>query len=130
MDSFITQRRKDTPLILLDTTTNTFLIEGESYIEHPNEFYRPMLDWVKDYLEVNQYPLTVNFRLDYFNTPSSLAFFDLLVLIESFYLQKKVPVTINWFVERGDVEMTEDGETYKADFPRLPFQVVLKKLAA
>lgn len=95
MDSSITQQRKGAPLILFDTIINTFLIEGETYIEYPNKPYHPMLDWVKDCLKVNQYLLTVNYRLDYSDTSFSLACFDFLKLIKLFYLQKKVPAAIN-----------------------------------
>lgn len=128
MSNLIIEKTKYTPLVSFDTKTNIFEISGESYSEDSIDFYQPVLEWLQNYLTTNQQPITFNFFFIYFNTSSSRSIFEILEVLEDYYLQTKVPVQVNWNVKTNDHDMMEDGENFQENFDKLPFKFAFKHL--
>lgn len=129
MTSLFIEGGKYTPLISFNTGSNIFEITGESYSENSDSFYQPVIEWLNKFLETNQNPITLNFRLLYFNTSSSRSFFEILEILEEHFMKQKIQVKINWYAKPNDLDMIEDGENYQEHFNHLSFNVTYQQFA-
>ena len=113
------------PTIDFDATTNILEISGESYHEYTIEFYQPVFDWLKAYLDENRPAITFNFKMTYFNTSTSRRFLEIFDMLEDYQNSGKGNITVNWYFQEDDVDMQESGEEYaedvKLEFNLLPF---------
>ncbi len=130
MQSFEIEEHDFTPRVLFDTTQNEFSLTGESYVEHAYEFYKPILDWLENYLSINERPITFHFQLTYFNTPSSAILFQILQLLEAAHIKRKIPVKVYWCVPENNEAVLEEGELFKEDFIALPIELITSKAVA
>ncbi len=111
----------NTPAIEFDSSIGVLSISGKSIAEDSQEFYRPLIEALKEYKAKPHLQTTVNLKLNYFNTSSSKSILDVLRLIES--LKENSEVIINWFYEKEDEDMLEVGEDY-CEIVNLPFRMV------
>jgi hypothetical protein len=83
-------------------------LDGKIVAENPLDFFDRLNRWVEEYRESNNTnTLTVNLRLDYFNTVASK-------LLSKFFIKLiAINASINWFYEKDDEEIKEAGEDYK-----------------
>lgn len=116
---------KATPGVAFDAATRTLEFTGESYPEDSIPFYKDIQRRLETYLQENHEPLTVNFKLHYFNTSSSKCLFDILESMEKSHAQYK-NIKINWYYEEGDEDIFESGEDFSLDI-KLPFELVQVK---
>jgi hypothetical protein len=125
MNPLIIESSTETPEIILDKKTNTFVFKGKSLPENPIYFYKPVIKWLEDYINDPNPQTQVNFIMDYFNTSSSKIILDIL---KRFELIKKSghDVVINWKFKDDDEDMLEAGEIYaervNVDFNLIPIQ--------
>ena len=119
METLIIEKTKTTPHILFDKNLGRFEITGRSLPEDVIEFYKPVIEWVKKYLE-NPNPETVlTFEIEYLNTSSSKAILDIIYLLK-FPYDKGFDVKVNWKVFDEDEDLMELGEDYSSFVP-VPF---------
>lgn len=108
---------EDTPKIILDKTNGIFEISGRSLPEDCAGFYKPILDWIRQYARDANASTDFVFNLEYFNTASSKLILDILTaltVIEG--------ITVYWHYQEDDEDMKEAGEEYK-DLVELPFEL-------
>jgi hypothetical protein len=122
MNPLIIESSIETPEIVLDKKTNTFLFKGKSLPENPISFYNPVLQWLENYSNDPNPETQVNFMMVYFNTSSSKIILDIL---KRFELIKKSGhnVTVNWRFREDDEEMLEAGEIY-SERVCIPFNLI------
>lgn len=128
MTNLIIEKTKYTPYVSFNTDTNIFEISGESYSEDSVDFYQPIVQWLQNYLDQNQTPLTFNLFFTYFNTNSSQFIYEILEILETYYLKSKVLTQVNWSVKTNDHDMMEDAENFKESFEKLPFQLAYQSV--
>jgi hypothetical protein len=110
LEPLIIQETKDTPRIHFDAQKGKFEIAKLSLPEDAIEFYRPVIEWLKKYME-NPNPETVfDFNIEYFNTASSKQIIQILLLLEQ--LNKRSKVKVRWHYRDIDEDMKEIGEEY------------------
>lgn len=110
------------PEIILDSTTGVFSIKGMSYQEYAKEFYVPVIQWIDAYAK-NPLPETVvNIQFKYFNTSSAKSILSLLQRLNTLRAQGK-KVVINWYYEKNDEQMIQDGENYSS-LLNFPFNLI------
>ncbi|OQY04307.1 MAG: hypothetical protein B6I20_03295 [Bacteroidetes bacterium 4572_117] len=85
-------------------------IIGESYLEESSLFYKPIYQWLVEYLKTKK-PLVLNFGLSYVNTSSSKHILYILRLLKE-SKEKGIDVQTNWYIEHGDTDTEEDVEDY------------------
>jgi hypothetical protein len=108
---------KDTPLVLLDPS-GEIKLEGRSFPENPPVFFAPILEWANGYSEEK---MTINVKLDYFNTSTSKQLYKLLeALVKNPHVKD---LDINWYYEEGDEDTLETGEHY-SDLLETPFSFI------
>ena len=97
-----------TPKIHFDTDNLPFLVSGVSRPENANEFYEPIIDWLRLYKENPLITTDIDFQFDYFNT-SSLKYF--LIILSQFkeIVDSGKKVRISWYYDEEDDSMLEAG---------------------
>jgi len=96
-------------------------IKGRSIPENSNEFYKPLIDWLDQYLTNPAKMTNVDVQLEYFNTSSSKCILDVLKKLEAIYKAGN-EVVINWHYEEDDEDMLEAGEDYQSII-KVPFKM-------
>ena len=109
-----------TPELKFEPDSGVFHIIGNSLPEKSVEFYEPIIDWANHFFYSSDVPesVTIDFKLHYYNTPSSKQIARLLKIIETSPFSENI--TINWFYDEEDFDMLEAGQRYsnmlKIDF--------------
>lgn len=110
MENFFLEETSKTPKLSFDVSTGKFLMSGRSIPENSIEFYKPLFEWLDEYVKKPCAQTSFDIKLEYFNTSSSKC------LVEIFRRLEKVTdaeVVINWFYEEDDEDMQESGEDFK-----------------
>lgn len=103
------------PNIDLDPETGILEISGESYHEYTTEFFKPVFEWLEEYLKTPNRDVVMNFKMTYFNTSSSRRFIEVLTMLEDYHKNNGGNVVVNWHYEENDIDMLESGEEYAED---------------
>jgi hypothetical protein len=111
------------PAVQFNAETGICEIRGESYMEETYRFYEPLIKWLKTYISLKK-PLTLNFKLTYFNTNSSRLILDILDTIKE-YQDEGGKVEVNWYYDKKDPDMVEEIEDFAVesgmDIKMIPF---------
>ena len=120
---FTAEQTAKTPFINFDTASGIFELKGKSIPENSATFYRPVYDWLDEYVQNPAPSTTLNIQLDYFNTSSSKCVVDLFKKLELIVKNGKGTAIINWLHNENDDDMLEAGEDYKSII-KIPFNIV------
>lgn len=126
---------KETKIILNDPTSvdmPLFIFDGE-YISISGkalpEFaplaWKPFLDKLREHI-LTISKVTVDFKLDYYNSASSRFITDMFTILDQNRL-KCTPI-INWYYFKLDEDTMADGEMWKDTFKRLNIALIEKSL--
>ncbi|MGD9504912.1 MAG: DUF1987 domain-containing protein [Syntrophobacteraceae bacterium] len=126
METLRLEATASTPLVLFDPGAGVFEIRGESYPENSMEFYRPVVDWLVDYLDGfdGRFVLTVD--TPYLNSSSVRYMMDLLDALESVHGAGK-NVAVEWFCDEENERAFETAKELGEDMS-FPFNIIEKKL--
>ena len=122
MEPIIIEGTPKTPSVKFDAKGGIFEIKGRSIPENSVEFYKPLNEWLDNYMQVPLGKTVVNIRLEYFNTSSSKCILDVFKRLEAIH-KSKHDVEINWFYEEDDEDMLEAGEDYDSII-KVPFKMI------
>ncbi|MDD3567986.1 MAG: DUF1987 domain-containing protein [Bacteroidales bacterium] len=111
-----------TPEVNLDVDRSRFEFYGKSLPEDCNEFFEPIIDWFRSYVQIPNRETVLVFKLDYFNTSTSKKFLEILNLLKEIHRQKK-SVIVHWYYRTGDEDMYETGETF-SELVSIPFKIM------
>lgn len=122
VENITIEEQEYTPEISYNEKENILSISGTSVPEDTRAFYQPVYDWMDNYIlsAVDGLKLTVVFKLDYFNTSSSKAIYELLYKIEK-NQQKFKSIKILWMYDVVNETMLEAGRHF-AELVNLPFE--------
>ena len=113
---------KTTPEVKYDETTFKFSISGHSYPENSVEFYQPIIEWIRHWMEEKPSEAKVIFKLEYFNTSSSKSLLDIFDVIEDGHTDG-VNIKVEWHYQEEDDDMRDSGEDFAEDLT-LPIELV------
>jgi ribosomal protein S24E len=111
-----------TPAILSDPEQGVIDIKGRSNPENAIQFYKPLFDWLTDYIKTPVDKTVVNVQLEHFNTSSSKCILEVFKKLEQLKKVEK-EVVINWYYEKNDEDILEAGENYEA-MTIVPFKLI------
>lgn len=115
MERLIIENTLKSPRIDFNPETGIFEISGVSLIENTLDFYKPIISWLKQYLENPYSTTTVIFKLKYSNTSSLQFIYDIINLLNTDQ-HKKTKLSVVWYYAADDVDMKEIGEDYNDSF--------------
>ncbi len=101
------------------TPDGAIKIRGRSIHENSLDFFKPVKEWLNEYLKVPADVTCVDINLEYFNSASAKIIINLLQKISYVQLKNKKFI-INWYYEEGDEDILERGE-YFSSVLHLPF---------
>ncbi|HMJ71284.1 MAG TPA: DUF1987 domain-containing protein [Cyclobacteriaceae bacterium] len=108
---------QQTPQVTLNKEKGVFEFSGRSLTDNAIEFYRPVVAWMTEYSK-NPNPRTdLVFKMEYMNTSSSKALFDLFAIAQNIPGAKVV-----WCFHDEDEDMEETGEEFSS-LVKIPFEL-------
>ena len=117
MKDLIIKGTEKTPSVALNNN-GILKIEGRSIPEDAAKFFRPLLDWTKDFTASE---IRVDIKLEYFNTSSSKFILEMLRLLEN--NPDNNNILVNWFYEEGDLDVLESGQYFESIIG-IPFKYI------
>jgi len=124
MDSLLMNESKSTPLVNFDPIKGLLIIKGQSYPEDSFKFFKPLLEWLKEYLANNSgQEIAIEFTLTYINTSSSKCIMMFLDILEAASNQG-VTLNLKWFCNEQNEYEQECAEEFKEDY-LFPFEIIL-----
>jgi hypothetical protein len=112
---------KNSPEILLNPE-GMIRIRGRSIHENMFGFFKPVEDWVNEYIKNPADITCVNMSLEYFNSASAKLIIQLFQKISHVQLRNKKFI-VNWYYEEGDEDILERGE-YFSSVLNIPFNFI------
>ena len=97
-------------------------ISGRSIHENIFEFFKPVEDWVNEYIKNPADITCVDMSLEYFNSASAKLIIQLFQKISHVQLRNKKFI-VNWYYEDGDEDILERGE-YFSSVLNIPFNFI------
>jgi hypothetical protein len=113
MKNFKMTAKEYTPYVLLDAKKGLIELSGRSFPEDANRFYKPIINWVEEYIVSPNSITQINFRFTYFNTASSK---KILELIKKISVVRKTgnKLVVNWYYEEGEEDMLGAGNDFSS----------------
>lgn len=105
MEKIEAEATPKTPYLMLDPKSKTIIIKGRSIPENSVQFYTPVLNTLDKWIaEKTKDKITVNIKLEYFNTSSSKCILDIFKKLSE--LNKNgAALDITWMYEKDDEDM-------------------------
>lgn len=124
MENIVLEGTGRTPYVSFDAQAGKLEISGRSIPENSITFYKPLFDWVDNYVQSPKDNTIVIFNLEYFNTSSSKCILDLLRKLETLKDTNNA-TEIKWYFDEGDENMEESGNDFKS-LINLDIELVMK----
>ncbi|HAS47643.1 MAG TPA: nuclear pore complex subunit [Microscillaceae bacterium] len=124
MENIVLEGTGRTPYVSFDAQAGKLELSGRSIPENSITFYKPLFDWVDNYVQSPKDNTTVIFNLEYFNTSSSKCILDLLRKLETLKDTNNA-TEIKWYFDEGDEDMEESGNDFKS-LINLDIELVMK----
>lgn len=115
------QATNTTPRIDLPSKGGEGWIEGNCYPENAFAFFEPVMSWLRNFRKDGGTRMTVNIKLDYFNTSSSKCLLDLFQLLQDANAEG-TQFRVSWLYCQDDPDMRDNGEEF-AQGLKLPFEI-------
>lgn len=122
MENFFHKGNFSVPEVNLDAVTGVLEIKGRSIQEHTTAFYRPILEWIDNYLQNPAEETILNIHMDYYNSATKKY---LLEILERFTPSHKCgkKIIINWYYNEDDDEEEDAGKLY-SELSELPIKLI------
>jgi len=93
----------------VDISYGILNFKGRSILTDPKVFFDPISSWVSKYLRDPADETVINIKLEYIDTASTQALYQILRELSS-VRKKGLVFMVNWHIEDDDPEMKELGE--------------------
>ncbi len=125
MQSIRVIENKKNPSLNFDYGKGRIEITGyRSMPDVSSKFYRPMIDWVKEYIKNPCTESTVIiFRLEYFNTGSGKCFVEMFKTLDQL-AGKGHPVYLQWYYEEDDEDMQQCADDWEVLFKNIQIEKI------
>jgi SiaC family regulatory phosphoprotein len=104
---------EDTPEINLDPESGVLEFTGISIPENAPIFYKPVIDWLDEYIKTPNKTTDFIFKIKMISSSSSKIFYDIITKIDQLSENKDVCIRIFWYYSIYDDEILEQGHEYK-----------------
>lgn len=126
MKNLVIESTNCTPKINLDATKGVIEFFGKSYPENTFDFYKPVKEWLDEYIQNPNDTTIVNLELTYLNSSSLKVYFDIFDIFEEIHNRGK-KIEVNWTYESDDDIIEETGEDFIEDFKNLKINLIAKE---
>ena len=111
MKDLIIDETPNTPKVYFSQSDGILEIMGKSIPEKPDDFYNPLMDWIKQYFENPAEFTLIKINFEYINSSSTK---HVLLLIRSIkqYNERGIECRVDWYYEEDDVPMLNMGRHF------------------
>lgn len=121
LESLRLEPSEDTPLIDFNTSTGVFLVEGRALPEDAHDFFKPIENWLQEYVENPLDSTTVEMKIDYFNSAATRYIFNILMAFEDI-IEVGKEVKVIWYYKPEDEMIEAKGEEFES-LLEVPFEM-------
>lgn len=126
METLFLEKTEYTPTIEMDASKQLIDIRGDSFPENTYDFYKPVINWLKEYFkDARSDTTTVNMEINYFNSSSSQLFFDFFDILDE-AANKGTKLEVNWIYTAKNESAHEAGEDFSEEFESFKINMVEK----
>ena len=111
-----------TPAVRSDSNQGLLEITGRSNPENTIEVFKPIVNWVDEYVLNPGENTTINIQLEHFNTSSSKSLIGILKRLEALKKEGR-SIVINWYYDADDEDILEAGENFESVI-EIPFKMI------
>ena len=111
-----------TPAVRSDSNQGLLEITGRSNPENTIEVFKPIVNWVEEYVQNPGENTTINIQLEHFNTSSSKSLIGILKRLEALKKEGR-SIVINWYYDADDEDILEAGENFESVI-EIPFNMI------
>ena len=111
-----------TPKIEFDSEKGMISIAGISIPEDPQEFFLPLDEELNQYVNAPKEKTFLEFKLEYFNTSTTLIIRNLIRKLHD--ISNKTKLNVKWYYETDDEDMEEAGDEFKMLFKDIDFDII------
>jgi hypothetical protein len=111
-----------TPAVRSDSNQGLLEITGRSNPENTVEVFKPIVNWVEEYIQNPGEKTTINIQLEHFNTSSSKSLIGILKRLEALKKAGR-DIVINWYYDADDEDILEAGENFES-VVEIPFNLI------
>lgn len=122
MEPLIIKSATTTPQVTFDGNTGQLLIEGVSRPEDVLSFYKPVFDWINEYVKNPCKETVLTFKLRYHNSASAKIVCRIMNMFDPLY-KSGGKVQIKWYYNEADEDILEAGEDYQSLID-IPFEII------
>jgi len=108
MDHLVIAQTEQTPLVSF-LSNGLMEINGKSIDEDSQEFWNPVVSWVKTYSLKPSTKTCLNFFIESLDTSSSAALVEVLYVLKEM-MKEGNEVRVHWNYEENDLDMLELGK--------------------
>jgi hypothetical protein len=116
------EKGANTPKIDFLSEEGILQFEGRSIPENPNDFYKPLFQWVQEYFKLPQKKTTIVIKLEYINSGSSKSLLEFFRIVKEQFAAGN-NCLVKWYSEEDDESVQELGEHYQFTL-KIPFEFV------
>jgi len=110
------------PEFSIDEENGIIRIDGMSLMDVAKEFYVPLIEEVKNYIDTSPVKVDIFINLQYFNTPSSKYILEMLKMFVPLH-DEGCKILVHWYFEEDDEDMHEAGVDFNA-LVSIPFELI------
>lgn len=100
------------PSVILDGVNGLIEFSGKSLAADTKESYKPVLDWIAEYLQNPQPKTVLIYRMDAITSSFIKLFFDITMNI-AITLESSYKLELHWCYEKDDEVELEYGQDFK-----------------
>lgn len=121
-DKIIIEETDVSPKVTIDPENGLYEIVGWAMPEDAYTFFHPIFFRLRKLLLNKENKVTLNIKLEYFNTSTAKMFLDFFEEIEN-DIDSASNFNINWHYKKEDLEMLQQGKDF-AEFTTIPFTMI------
>lgn len=112
MNSLYLKKTKVSPTVDFNCETGVLELKGRSLPEQAYELYKPLIEWMDEYVKNPKEKTTVNLHLEYINSSSNKYILLILKKLDDFHKEGK-HVEVHWFYDEEDDDSFDTVSEYK-----------------
>ncbi len=122
MENLYIANTESTPLIDFNSDSGVLILEGKSVPAEAVDFYRPVLNWLEEYIKTPNTTSKLTLKLEYFNIASSKKILLVLYKLNEL-VEKGIEVSVDWLYHEDEDDMLEVGQDFEL-MVKIPFNFV------
>lgn len=113
----IQSTQKYMPTVVLDPESGVLELIGQCYMEHTDQFFQPIFEWLEEYLLTDHTLVSLNIKLSYFNTSAVKCIWEFLNRLAKYNKNRQQEVAVNWYYDEDDDNMHDIYCDFEEEIP-------------